>query len=510
MHRSLALVLGCLLATTAAAVPLELSHQGRLSDSAGAPLTGSHTLTFSLYDSASATTAFWTEDHTTDLDAGYFSVVLGSQGSAINTEAFAGDTVFLGISVDGDAELGDRLPLLSVPYALRADVATSVTGGPIDATEIKVGGNVVVDSDGGISFSSLTGVPTDSDTLADLTGCADGNIAVFDGADWGCAAPTSSGTVDVSTLDGTINIANLPVGADADKVAAGDHTHTAADVGALPITGGTLTGGLAGTTADFSGSIALGDDSADCNGGKAGTLRFTGDALMICANDAWSQVWPDAYGSQSAAAKSCADLLDKNPTAQSGVYYLDPKNTGSPFKAYCDMDTDGGGWTMCYTGGDASQVLIKTQVTYDESKPLGTQGYRSDCRDIPFSEVVYVNHSDGDKAAWFSKDSGTPVLASDGYNVSGNVHGDWTGHGEARNTWKYQLNVCSEGWMQVGFMLTGSVNSCRKACNSWCSDTTSDYYRIDGDTTNNSYNGAAFRENGHRNLPVKTLSVGIR
>ncbi len=48
------------------------------------------------------------------------------------------------------------------------------------------------------------------------------------------------------------------------------------------------------------------------------------------------------------AAPSCQDYYDFDPTLPSGVYEIDPDGLGpgASFEVYCDMDTDGGGWTM--------------------------------------------------------------------------------------------------------------------------------------------------------------------
>eukprot|EP01116_Phalansterium_solitarium_P005001 TRINITY_DN1625_c0_g1_i5.p1 TRINITY_DN1625_c0_g1~~TRINITY_DN1625_c0_g1_i5.p1 ORF type:complete len:2391 (+),score=774.34 TRINITY_DN1625_c0_g1_i5:133-7305(+) len=53
---------------------------------------------------------------------------------------------------------------------------------------------------------------------------------------------------------------------------------------------------------------------------------------------------------------SCKEIKDANPAAPSRNYTIDADGPGPlpPYDAYCDMDTDGGGWTAFYAGMQGS------------------------------------------------------------------------------------------------------------------------------------------------------------
>ncbi len=212
------LLLALLLPASALAVPTTALHQGRLFDGSGAPLTGDHDLGFALYDDATAGTELWSEDLVdVPFDAGFFTVTLG-QISPLDAGVVSGDAVWLGVSVDGGAELQDRMQLASVPFALRAAEATlaqtavNVDGGVVDASEIRVAGTTIIDSAGTIlvepaphTHDHVTGTvqlggntaPCDSSTKGSLR--YTGQLELCDGVSWSgvTVAPT---LVEASTL----------------------------------------------------------------------------------------------------------------------------------------------------------------------------------------------------------------------------------------------------------------------------------------------------------------------
>ena len=199
-----------LLSALAFAVPLQLQHQGRLFDSTGLPRTGNASVEVKLYDGAASSVAHFAETHpTVGFDNGYFSLTVGSVGS-LDLDDLDPTEVWVELAVDG--AVLPRQRLRSTPYAM---VAGSLKGGVVDASEIRIGGNVVIDSTGtlaggpSVTLESLTcssgqvplysgsswgcSTPADEDTLAQLS-CTSGNVPTHTGSGWSCATPTDSDT----------------------------------------------------------------------------------------------------------------------------------------------------------------------------------------------------------------------------------------------------------------------------------------------------------------------------
>ncbi len=130
-------------AASAQGVPQTLMHQGRLFDTAGAPLAGRQTITYRIYDAATGGMLLWSEANSVTLDEGFFSVQLGASTPFPST-VFNGSPRFLAVAVGSDPEMTPREVVASVPYAL---VAGNVTG-DITPRSISIAGTMVIDSMG--------------------------------------------------------------------------------------------------------------------------------------------------------------------------------------------------------------------------------------------------------------------------------------------------------------------------------------------------------------------------
>lgn len=105
-----------------AASPGTVLYQGRLTDGSGVPRIGPVSLVISLYTAAEGGSSIWSEEHpSVPLTVeGIFTLLLGNL-TPFPANAWSEPDRWLGLSVDGSAELQPRLKVASVPFAIEAN-----------------------------------------------------------------------------------------------------------------------------------------------------------------------------------------------------------------------------------------------------------------------------------------------------------------------------------------------------------------------------------------------------
>ncbi|XP_022787718.1 uncharacterized protein LOC111327738 [Stylophora pistillata] len=121
------------------------------------------------------------------------------------------------------------------------------------------------------------------------------------------------------------------------------------------------------------GVIKFGDTAAKCTRRTAGTVRYKvpQNALLLCDGSNWLPLMTGGKGHMaSTPGRHCRDILRSGGSRGSGLYWIDPNggSTEDSFQAFCDMETESGGWTLVATKMSPSFVFIETTFSPSAAK----------------------------------------------------------------------------------------------------------------------------------------------
>jgi len=99
-----------------------------------------------------------------------------------------------------------------------------------------------------------------------------------------------------------------------------------------------------------------------CSNLNEGSLRYNSvkKIMQYCNGSIWMNVL--AKPDDSIVYGSCNEILKANISKGDGTYLIKPEGVDEAFEVYCDMTTDGGGWTMLFSSADGTRFTTNKDI----------------------------------------------------------------------------------------------------------------------------------------------------
>jgi hypothetical protein len=355
-------------------VPRQMTFQGRLVRADGSPETRAQDLRFALYTAPTGGAPVWEESHPgVPVTNGYYAVVLGAS-QPLPDSVLTGQPLHLGVALVGQSELTPRLPVVSVPYALKAGDSGKLQG--LDAASFAR----ATHSHASVPFADKAG---DSDRLGGLvpadfarsghghataTSSASGFMSASDKARLDGMPSTYGPSLTVSGSPATVNVTFAGSGS-ATSAARSDHAHANATTSASGFMASADKAKLdslflvtAGAGLNRSGGTLSADFTPSGGNNGTATTVARGDHrhALSCTYRRTSQGGTTPAVAYCAATEvlsggSCAEYDTGSGTVLSGGEPVGPSVTASAPQA------DGGPGFRC-TAADSTRGIMATAM----------------------------------------------------------------------------------------------------------------------------------------------------
>ncbi len=327
------------------------------------------------------------------------AILATSLAIACGEEADDGPTKLTYAGTGGGGQIGDVVDDTSGTSTADGQATSSGSGGSGSSGSGSGSGG----SGGGISDGGATG--------SGSGGPGDGGrVGISDGGATGSGSGSGSGGSGSGSGGGI---------SDGGATGSGSGGSGSGSGGAVSDGGGVGTGSGSGGSGDggASGSGGSGDGGASGSGGS-GDGGGSGVADSGAADSGSGVVTKD--GSQGKPALSCKHLKASHPTKKSGLYWIQTSKKASILRTWCDLERDGGGWTLVAVSADDGQhtwtwnnraYWTTNKATFGDPKQLARDFKSQLYHEVAMKDLLFLHWPSGVWGAYHGVADGKLTMA---------------------------------------------------------------------------------------------------